>query len=139
MKILKKILAGLVIVASVNIIATASEPEPANNDTSITQTEAAPDSAIAKLPRLLDLGSKYCIPCKKMAPILDSLKTVYEGKAEITFIDIKEDKDAAHDYKITLIPTQVFFDTAGQEVYRHIGFFPADSISWHLDKLSSEK
>ena len=88
-----------------------------------------------KLPKMLDLGSTTCIPCKKMAPILDSLKTLYAGKAEIDFIDINKDKASARKYKITMIPTQVFFDTSGVEAYRHIGFFPADSITAHLENL----
>ncbi len=89
------------------------------------------------LPKLLDLGSTTCIPCKKMAPILDSLEILYEGKAEIEFIDIKENKSAARDYGITLIPTQIFFDAKGDEVYRHIGFFPADSITAHLNEIGA--
>lgn len=86
----------------------------------------------AKIPQLIDLGSKGCIPCKKMAPILDSLREEYKGRAEITFIDTRENRKAAADYKITLIPTQIFFDTLGVEVFRHVGFFPADSIVAHL-------
>ncbi|MCD6161049.1 MAG: thioredoxin family protein [candidate division Zixibacteria bacterium] len=87
---------------------------------------------------MIDLGSKNCIPCKKMAPIIDSLKIAYQGKAEIIFIDIKEDKKAARDYGITLIPTQVFIDTLGNEIYRHIGFFPADSITAHIKTMGSQ-
>ncbi len=89
----------------------------------------------AKLPKLIDLGSKSCIPCKRMAPILDSLREEYRGRAEITFIDTKENRKASAEYKITLIPTQIFFDTMGTEAYRHVGFFPADSIVAHLRAL----
>ena len=92
---------------------------------------------IKKMPRMVDLGSKHCIPCKKMAPILDSLKIAFAGKAEIIFIDIKEDRQSAIDYRIRLIPTQVFFDADSNEVYRHIGFFSADSITAHLEELGA--
>jgi thioredoxin 1 len=80
------------------------------------------------LPKLIDLGSKGCIPCKKMAPILDSLREEYKGRAEVIFIDTKENRKAAYEYKIAFIPTQVFIDTIGKEVFRHVGFFSADSI-----------
>jgi len=92
----------------------------------------------AKLPKMIDLGSKSCIPCKKMAPILDELREKYKGKAEIIFIDTKENREAAIEHKITLIPTQIFFDTTGVEVYRHIGFFSGDSIEAHLAKLGAK-
>ncbi len=92
----------------------------------------------AKLPQILDLGSKSCIPCKAMAPILDSLRQEFKGKAEVSFIDIKEDRAAATKHKITLIPTQIFFDSSGTEVFRHIGFFPADSITIHLKQAGAK-
>jgi thioredoxin 1 len=87
------------------------------------------------LPKLLDLGSTTCIPCKKMAPILEEMKVAYEGKAVIEFIDINKNREATLKHKVTLIPTQIFFDTLGVEVFRHVGFFPADSISAHLKAL----
>jgi thioredoxin 1 len=87
------------------------------------------------LPKLLDLGSTTCIPCKKMAPILEEMKVAYDGKAVIEFIDINKNRDATLKHKVTLIPTQIFFDTLGVEVFRHVGFFPADSISAHLKAL----
>ena len=96
------------------------------------------DAQSVTLPKMVDLGSKSCIPCKRMAPILKDLKAKYEGKAEVIFIDVKEDRAASFKYKITLIPTQIFFDTAGTEVYRHIGFFPADSIIAHFKVLGVE-
>ena len=98
------------------------------------QTKAAADTSKVAvetnkpLPKLIDLGSKSCIPCKKMAPILDSLREEYKGRAEVIFIDTRENRKAAADYKIAFIPTQVFIDTTGKEVFRHVGFYPADSI-----------
>ena len=105
----------------------------------VAETRVAVDKQVTaevkRLPKLLDLGSVHCIPCKKMAPILDSLKVAYEGRAEIVFIDIRQEKKMARKYGITIIPTQIFFDAGGNEVYRHIGFFPADSITAHFEQL----
>jgi thioredoxin 1 len=93
--------------------------------------------ATARLPKMIDLGSKNCIPCRKMAPILDSLRAEYAGRAEIVFIDTREDRGASAQYRITLIPTQIFFDTLGAEVFRHVGFYPADSITARLEALGA--
>jgi thioredoxin 1 len=100
-----------------------------------TEKKAVETVVSGKIPKMLDLGSKSCIPCKKMAPILDSLREEYKGRAEIMFIDTRENRKAAADYKITLIPTQIFFDTLGVEKFRHVGFYPADSIVTHLKAL----
>ncbi len=80
------------------------------------------------LPKLLDLGAGKCIPCKMMAPILEQMKTEYAGKLEVEFIDVWKNPDAAKQYGIEVIPTQIFFDADGKELFRHIGFFAKDDI-----------
>lgn len=80
------------------------------------------------LPRLLDLGADKCIPCKMMMPILDELKESHKDKFEVVFIDVWKNPDAAQPYQIKLIPTQIFFDTDGNELFRHEGFFSKEEI-----------
>lgn len=81
-----------------------------------------------KLPRLVDLGADRCIPCKMMAPVLADLKTNYAGRLEVEFIDVWKNPDAGKQYKIRLIPTQIFFDASGKELFRHEGFFGKEDI-----------
>ena len=88
-------------------------------------------NATAKLPRLVDLGAGKCIPCKKMAPILEKLKQDYNGRMAVVFIDVWQNPDAAKPYKIRLIPTQIFYNSEGKELFRHEGFFSEKDI---LDK-----
>lgn len=85
-------------------------------------------AAKAKLPRLVDLGAGKCIPCKKMAPILEKLKKEYAGRLEVDFIDVWKGPDAGKPYGIRLIPTQIFYDAAGKELFRHEGFFSEEDI-----------
>ena len=125
----------LILAASMLFAAVAYTSDNTVIPSDSSRISQATQGNAAKLPKMIDLGSKSCIPCKKMAPILDSLREDYKGKAEIIFIDTKEDRQAAADYKITLIPTQIFFDTLGVEKFRHVGFYPADSIVTHLKGL----
>jgi thioredoxin 1 len=81
-----------------------------------------------QLPMLVDLGKGTCIPCKKMKPILEELKTEYEGKAVVRIIDLRDEPKEASRYGIRLIPTQIFFDAEGKEVFRHEGFMDKQSI-----------
>lgn len=87
------------------------------------------------LPRMVDLGKDKCIPCKMMAPILKDLKQEYEGTAIIEVIDLNEEPGAAKAYGVRLIPTQVFFNADGDEVWRHEGFLPKDAIVEKLLEL----
>ena len=80
------------------------------------------------LPKLIDLGAGKCIPCKKMAPILEELKAEYAGVLEVEFIDVWQNPGAGDQYGIQLIPTQIFYDAAGKELFRHEGFFSKEDI-----------
>ncbi|MBU0464007.1 MAG: thioredoxin family protein [Proteobacteria bacterium] len=88
---------------------------------------------------LIDLGATECIPCKMMAPILAKLGKAYEGKADIVFIDVWENRDQAPRFKIRAIPTQIFFNKQGEEVYRHVGFLDEKSIVEQLTKMGVDK
>jgi len=82
----------------------------------------------AKLPKLIDLGADKCIPCKMMAPVLKELKTEYAGRLEVEFIDVWKDPAPGRKYKIKLIPTQIFLNASGKELFRHEGFFGKEDI-----------
>jgi thioredoxin 1 len=80
------------------------------------------------IPRLVDLGSGTCIPCKMMAPVLEELEKEYAGRLSVEFYDVREDAGAATKYGVKLIPTQIFYDATGKERFRHEGFFSKEDI-----------
>jgi len=135
MKTPAKILILLAIAAAVvAAVALKQNKTPAAGDaqaqasvTATTQATAAPVIA-AKMPRLVDLGAGKCIPCKMMKPILDDLKENYASHFTTEFIDVWENPDAGKPYGIEMIPTQVFFDAEGKELFRHTGFFGKEDI-----------
>jgi thioredoxin 1 len=81
-----------------------------------------------KIPSLIDLGSDSCVPCKMMAPILEELRNEYRGKLDVVFIDVWKNPEAARQYGIRVIPTQIFIDENGKEIYRHQGFISKQDI-----------
>jgi len=100
-------------------------------------TEVVPGIPAKNTVTLVDLGAKTCIPCKLMAPILEELKTEYKGRAEVIFIDVWDQANAgkAKAFNIMIIPTQIFYDKQGKEVFRHQGFFEKAAIIAKLDEL----
>ena len=110
----------------------SSEPFAAVSSNPATITESKPqnleNTTTAKLPRFVDLGADKCIPCKMMAPILEELKTKYNGKLQVDFIDVWKNPGEAPKYKISVIPTQIFYDSSGRELFRHEGFFAKEDI-----------
>ena len=106
---------------------TVAVPAATNAPAENTGDKAAPVAA-AKLPKLIDLGAGKCIPCKMMAPILEELKKEYAGRMNVEFIDVWKDPEAGKTYGIEMIPTQIFYDADGKELFRHTGFFGKEDI-----------
>jgi thioredoxin 1 len=104
------------------IAATAHAELPSATPAVINQ------ALISGKPTVIDLGARTCIPCKKMAPILETLATEYRGKANVLFIDVHADRAAADRFKVQMIPTQIFFNAQGKEVKRHMGFMDKGDI-----------
>jgi len=96
------------------------------------------DEPAKALPAVIDLGMGRCIPCKAMKPILEELANEYRGRARIEIIDIGERPEAAEQYKVMLIPTQVFVDATGTELYRHEGFMSKEDIVAKLAEMGVE-
>ena len=84
---------------------------------------------------MVDLGATRCIPCKMMAPILQRVEKRYAGKAAIVFLDVWVDPQPARRFGIRAIPTQIFFNKKGEEVYRHEGFMSEEAIVAVLRKM----
>ena len=58
----------------------------------------------------------------------EELKKDYAGRMEVEFIDVWKDPDAGKAYKVEMIPTQIFYDAGGKELFRHVGFFGREDI-----------
>jgi len=84
---------------------------------------------------MVDLGAKTCIPCKLMAPIMEKLEKDYKGQAAIVFLDVSKEPDLAKRFGISVIPTQIFYDKQGKEVFRHTGFMSEEAIVTQLKKM----
>jgi len=99
---------------------------------------SVPDVPVKGMVTMVDLGATSCVPCKMMAPILTKLEKEYQGKAAIVFIDVWQNREPGKRFGIRAIPTQIFFDKDGKEVYRHVGFMDEKSIVNQLKKMGVE-
>ena len=79
-------------------------------------------------PTVLDLGASSCIPCKMMKTIFAELEQSLKGKANVILLEISDHRDLARQYRVRVIPTQIFFDTKGEVYWRHEGFLPKEEI-----------
>ncbi len=64
---------------------------------------------------MVDFYAEWCPPCKLLLPILEELKDIRIGK-----VNTEENYEVATKYKISSLPTLVFFKN-GKEIDRMIG------------------
>ena len=86
-------------------------------------------------PTLAEFGRGVCVPCKAMKPILEELSVEYKGRLNVVIVEIDDHLDLTRQYGIMAIPTQIFFDSSGEEITRHIGFWSKEEIIAQLKKM----
>jgi len=129
-----KIVIIVVLILAVGAVIALKENKRADSQSKISGN-------LKTLPRLVDLGADKCIPCKMMAPMLEELKSEYAGIFNVEFIDVWKNPDEAKKYGVKIIPTQIFFDATGKELFRHEGFFSKEDIlsKWKELDINLEK
>lgn len=139
------IVAGLLVVVAV-IIGLKQKNKQIVEESSVgTEKKALSETALSpaedkaaseqNLPKLIDLGAGKCVPCKMMAPILEEIKDEYKGILDVEFIDVWENPDEAKKYNIKMIPTQIFYNSSGKELFRHEGFYSKEDILGKYEEL----
>jgi len=116
----------IVVMLSVVVVAAVLLPNLAPKES--TQERLPKDVAQNPLPKLLDFGAGTCIPCKRMTPILQELSEEYKGRVIIRIIEVYNEKELTKANGIQMIPTQIFFDSQNQRVFRHQGFMDKEQI-----------
>jgi thioredoxin 1 len=88
-----------------------------------------------RVPVLLEFGRGWCIPCKYMKPILEDMAKAYAGKAIVMTVDMDANKDLVRNFKIRMMPTQVFLTPDGKEFMRNEGTLEREQIAQVFGKM----
>lgn len=83
-------------------------------------------------PTIAEFGSDTCFTCQQMAKVLQQLEQGYGEQLAIAHVNIVKQPEYTQQYRIMLMPTQVFFDANGKETGRHMGALTQQEI---LDAL----
>lgn len=102
---------------------------------SVFEKNGAAAEVMTPLPRLVDVGADRCPPCIEMAPILEELRREYLESLEVVFVDVWKNPMKAVAYRARMIPTLIFYDASGKEVYRHLGYCSKKDILKKFEEL----
>ena len=104
-------------------------------DVTFAEPAGLPEIPVKDMVTMVDFGASYCAPCKAMAPFLEKLEKEYKGRAAIVVLDVGKAPNICERYDITELPTQVFYNKQGKEVFRHKGFLKEEDIVKQLKKM----
>lgn len=76
---------------------------------------------------LADFHTQWCMPCKQMAPIVDSLKKEFANKASILRVDLDSSPDLGSAFDVKGVPVFILF-VNGKEQWRHSGAIEAAAL-----------
>jgi len=123
---MKKLTIALLILVSCSLFCSQISGELANEEDLIITDEQL-DFSKHKVT-FIELGADKCIPCKAMQPVMRNIAKEYKGTIQVVFYDVWKTPKYAKNYSIQMIPTQVFIDKKGEEIFRHVGFYPKEDI-----------
>ncbi|MDI6854678.1 MAG: thioredoxin domain-containing protein [Deltaproteobacteria bacterium] len=86
-------------------------------------------------PTIIEFSRPLCPICKEMEAILLEVKARYRDQLEIRFVYRDPDERLFKEFHIIFVPTQVFLDASGKEVYRNEGIFPKEKLLEKLKEL----
>jgi len=87
------------------------------------------------LPEILEFDRKFCPVCKQSEAIIQAVQAKFPGQFTVRRLYIDEDESLFRRYRVAIVPTQIFLDASGREVFRHEGLFPQEKLLAKLREL----
>ncbi|MCD8376474.1 MAG: thioredoxin [Oscillospiraceae bacterium] len=97
-------------------------------------TEESFDRAVDQGVALVDFWADWCGPCKMLAPTIETLAGLYEGRALIAKVDVDAQSALARRFGVMSIPTVLLLKD-GAEMDRLVGLMPLESYVQTLDEI----
>ncbi|MCR4316532.1 MAG: thioredoxin [Planctomycetes bacterium] len=83
---------------------------------------------------LVEFTTPYCMPCKKMLPILEKMAVDFSGKAKLGKLDMIDHPNLAIKYAVSSAPTILFFKN-GDVAKRLAGFQGEEKLAGELRSM----
>ena len=84
---------------------------------------------------MVEFYATWCPHCKRMAPIVEDIKALFEGRAAIYQFDIDQNEELANELDVQSVPTFIIY-REGQEMWRTSGELPAETLSSKLEQYA---
>lgn len=95
------------------------------------QIQAPPETR----PLILEFSRDLCSMCEYMQKTLEQLKAKYEDRIGVRILQFDLDEKLFKQYNVVIVPTQIFLDSSGREVFRHSGILTLSELTKKLEEL----
>jgi len=109
-------------------------PVVADSDKIKTLNDHNFDHQIKRGIVLVDFWAPWCMPCKMMAPVLNTLAEELTGNASIGKLNVDQQQSISLKYGVRSIPTLLLFKN-GEEINRFVGFKSKDYLLKEIKKV----
>ena len=75
---------------------------------------------------LLNFSTEWCVPCRKMNPIIKEIEIDYTD-LRVLFIDADVNKFLFEKYKVQAVPSQILYNN-GNEIFRNVGIISKENL-----------
>lgn len=88
----------------------------------------------ADIPMFIDLWAEWCMPCKRIEPVIEELAKEYHGKMRFSKLNVDENPITAKKYNIMSIPMFLIVNKNLEILESFIGAVPKKKF---IDRIES--
>lgn len=89
---------------------------------------------LGKRPCVIDFYTTWCGPCKRLAPIMETLSEKYKGKVVFYKADTEKERELAYVFQIASIPQVLYVPKSGQPMLLK-GLYPQENIEQIIEEF----
>ncbi|MPZ27827.1 MAG: thioredoxin [Micromonosporaceae bacterium] len=93
----------------------------------VTDASFAEDVLKSDRPVLVDFWAEWCLPCRKVSPLLEEIATEMSGRLEIVKLNADENPETVRTYRVMSLPTLTIFKD-GEPVKSVVGARPKGEL-----------
>lgn len=93
----------------------------------VTDASFKEDVLQSTTPVLVDFWAEWCLPCKKVSPLLEEIAGDMSGRLEIVKMNADENPETVRSYRVMSLPTLTIFKD-GEPVKSMVGARPKGEL-----------
>lgn len=96
-------------------------------------------TTVTKRPAVVDLWAPWCGPCRRLAPVVDSLAVEYEGRVDFYKANVDDCPAISQAFRVQSIPMLLLIPADGGRPAYVLGVQPSSTLRRAIDSVLLDK